>query len=116
MIEVTFHTFFDIISKNVLLLEISASVRKLQIYFQKSYIKVNKMNYLETLWLSLVIALSQSVSFRVAGKYLVTVVAPLGGTPSHLTFAQAWTAIDMVMANGVGTIQVGDVTLSVVAI
>lgn len=74
------------------------------------------MNSLQVLLLALTVALSQSVSFKVAGKYLVTVVAAPGTTPHHLTLGEALTAIQLVLSNGVGTVQVGSVSLSVTAI
>ena len=74
------------------------------------------MNYLQMLWLSFMVALSQSISFKIAGKYLVTIITPPGAVPNHLNFNQALKAIQMVMANGVGTIVVGDVSLSVTAL
>lgn len=76
------------------------------------------MNSLQVLLLALTVALSQSVSFKVAGKYLVTVVAAPGTTPHHLTLGEALTAIQSVLSNGVllGTVQVGSVSLSVTAI
>ena len=73
------------------------------------------MNYFQIVWQSFLIALSQSISFKVK-NYLVTIVTPIGTVPNHLTFAQAIKAIQLVLANGVGTIQVGNVSLSVVAI
>ena len=70
------------------------------------------MNLFQQLWLTIVIFFSQPESFKV-GKYLVTVVAPTGAVPNHLTFAQIQLAIKQVLLLGAGTLQVGNVTLIV---
>jgi hypothetical protein len=74
------------------------------------------MNQLQVLLLALTVALSQSVSFKVAGKYLVTVVAAPGTTPHHLSFNEARNAIKQVVSGKTGTIQVGSVDLTVAPI
>lgn len=70
------------------------------------------MNLFQQLWLTVIVFFSQPESFRV-GKYLVTVVAPTSAIPNHLTFVEIKLAIEQVLAFGVGTIQVGNVTLIV---
>ena len=70
------------------------------------------MNLFQQLWLTVIVFFSQPESFRV-GKYLVTVVAPTDAIPNHLTFVEIKLAIEQVLAFGVGTIQVGNVTLIV---
>lgn len=67
-------------------------------------------------WAAMALALGAAVfthtaSFR-AGKYRVS-AAVVGGAPQHLTFAQALQGAEMALAGQTGTVQSGDVTITV---
>lgn len=54
---------------------------------------------------------THTASFR-AGNFRVS-AAVVGGAPAHLTFAQALQGAEMALGGQVGTVQSGDVTISV---
>ena len=74
------------------------------------------MNALQIFLLALSVALSQSISFKVAGKFLVSVVSAPGTVPHHLSYNEARDAIKQVLSGKTGTIAVGDVSLTVAPI
>lgn len=69
------------------------------------------MSYFQIISIALGAFLSKSLSFRVGNK---TVTATdTNGQPIHLTFAQALAAVEAVLVGQTGTVQIGNIQVSI---